>query len=78
MKLIIETTNFNEFEKILYFFKTIEIGSVKVISEHIIPTPKIHKGNKKINPKELFGIWKDNPKSLEQIRENSWKRNWIL
>ncbi len=23
---------------------------------------------------ELFGIWKDNPPSLEQIREKAWKR----
>jgi len=23
---------------------------------------------------ELFGIWKDNPRTLEQIREKAWKR----
>jgi len=24
---------------------------------------------------ELFGIWKNNPRTLEQIREKAWKRN---
>ncbi len=27
------------------------------------------------NPDEFFGIWKENPKTIEEIRDKAWKRN---
>jgi hypothetical protein len=38
----------------------------------------ITKGDKSIDPKPLFGIWKDNPRNLEEIRKKDWTRNWHL
>ncbi len=38
----------------------------------------ITQGDKSIDPKPLFGIWKDNPRSLEEIRKKNWTRNWNL
>jgi hypothetical protein len=32
----------------------------------------ISKGNKSLNPKELFGIWKNSPRNIEGIRDGSW------
>ena len=36
---------------------------------------KITKGDKSIDPTALFGIWKDNPRTLEQIREQGGNVN---
>ena len=32
----------------------------------------IIKGDKKIDPKGLFGIWAKNPRTLESIRKEAW------
>ncbi len=39
------------------------------------PQPFITKGDKSIDPKSLFGIWKNNPRSLQEIRQKAWERN---
>jgi len=38
----------------------------------------ITKGNKKLDPTALFGIWKNKPHNLQDIRQQDWKRNWYL
>ena len=38
----------------------------------------VEKGDKTINPAKLFGIWENNPRSLEDIRKQNWKRNWEI
>ena len=38
----------------------------------------IQKGDKTLNPTELFGIWENNPLSLQDIRKQDWQRNWNL
>ena len=75
MKLTIEISNTQENEKLFELFNTLHHENDNIISNNN-PLPNINKGNKKINPKELFGIWRDNPKTIEEIREKSWKRNW--
>ncbi len=35
--------------------------------------PVITKGDKTIDPTSLFGIWKDNPRTLEEIRQKAWR-----
>jgi hypothetical protein len=40
--------------------------------------PNIDKGDKSINPRGLFGIWKNHPRSLEDIRKTAWQRDWNL
>jgi len=36
----------------------------------------ITKGNKKLDPTALFGIWENKPRNIEEIRGKDWKRNW--
>lgn len=31
-------------------------------------------GDKSIDPNELFGIWADDPRSVEDIRKAAWER----
>jgi hypothetical protein len=40
--------------------------------------PHIDRGDKSINPKDLFGIWENHPRNLEDIRKTAWKRDWNL
>ncbi|MDB5086995.1 MAG: hypothetical protein JWR09_989 [Mucilaginibacter sp.] len=72
MRITIEIDSKNEIEKLSALFKTLR--SVKVISSNDSTTP-IVKGDKKIDPSGLFGIWEDNPRSLENIRKGAWERN---
>jgi hypothetical protein len=34
----------------------------------------VTKGNKKLDPKALFGIWAEKPRDIETIRKAGWKR----
>ena len=37
-------------------------------------SPKITQGDKTIDPMDLFGLWKDHPKQLSDIRKQAWQR----
>lgn len=50
-------------------FKSTERKEFKKLESSIV------KGDKSINPSELFGIWKNNPRTIEEIRSKSWNRN---
>ena len=52
-------------------FKTFKINKVKVISADDNDIP-VKKGDKKIDPASLFGIWANKPRSLENIRKDAW------
>ncbi|CAH0235965.1 MULTISPECIES: hypothetical protein [unclassified Pedobacter] len=49
-----------------------KLQNIKIVSLQDDLKPNILKGNKSLNPKELFGIWKNNPKNLKDIRSGSW------
>lgn len=82
MKLTIEVATQNELEQIIHFFQSIKLESVRIIQDKLTHKPpkktkksaKITKGDKTLNPTELFGIWRENPRSLEQIRQEAWER----
>ncbi len=38
----------------------------------------ITKGDKKLNPTALFGIWENKPRNIQDIRGQDWKRNWDI
>lgn len=91
MKLTIEINNFLELEKLLNLLNSFKIDNIKVVSNNkqqnamvteqedvIIAQPFIVKGDESIDTTELFGIWKDNPRTLEDIRTKAWKRNLDL
>ena len=75
MRVTLEIADFDEMEKLLSLFRTMKLENIKIISPQDDTKPNILKGNKSLNPKELFGIWKDTPRNIEEIRAKSWDRN---
>ena len=73
MKVTIEIDSKSEMEKLSAFFKTFKINKVNVISTDDTNTPVV-KGDKNIDPTGLFGIWANEPLSLEGIRKAAWQR----
>jgi len=68
MKITIETENLSELEQIIALLEPLDV-SIQVNKKDIPITP----GNKSINPKDFFGMRKDNPLNLEEIRSKAWK-----
>lgn len=76
MKVTIEVESKNDFEKLTALLKSLDISSIKVIStEDSFSAVSVKKGDKKIDPEGLFGIWANNPRSLEDIRKDAWQRS---
>jgi hypothetical protein len=63
----------------LDFYKNIKNRLKKSKSIKTLPAVTqflpIQKGDRSLNPRALFGIWKDNPRTLEQFRKEGWERN---
>ena len=79
MKVTVEITNLEELEKLLLFFKSIQLDKVEVNYKNNASLDNVlEKGDKTQDPTALFGIWKDNPRSLEEIRSKSWTRDWKI
>jgi hypothetical protein len=74
MRITIEIDSSNELEKLSALFKAFKINTVEVFSADS-SSNSIVKGNKKLDPNGLFGIWAHNPRSLEAIRKDAWKRD---
>lgn len=74
MTITIETSDMAEIEQLLKVLKSLNINDINIQNMHQPRQPFISKGNKDINPEDLFGIWKDNPMTIEQIRSTAWKR----
>ena len=74
MKITIEIDSDSEMEKLSALLLSFNINTVNLTSvSH--SSLSIIKGDKNINPKGLFGIWANNPQSLEIIRAKGWQRN---
>ncbi len=86
MKVTVEVSSQSELEKIILFFQTLKLDSIRVVTDSLSMKPKkkdkksisITKGDKSLDPSDLFGMWKDNPQSIETIRDKAWKRTEIL
>lgn len=74
MRITIEIDSKNEMDKLSALFKSININTVKIVSNEITDIT-VTKGDKKIDPRGLFGIWASKPRSLENIRKDAWERN---
>jgi hypothetical protein len=72
MKLTVEISDVSEIEKLLLYLKSEKINSFRIGSESV---PHVEKGDKSLSPKEFFGLWKNRPKKLEDIRVNAWRSN---
>ncbi len=71
MKITIEPASAAELERVVEMLQTMEVTNFEVTN---IPKPTITKGDKSIDPKALFGVWKDAPRRLEDIRARAWQR----
>ena len=76
MRVTIENVDIQEVEKIIFLLKSLNIKNIEVIPGPSGQGPSITKGDKKVDPRALFGIWKDSPRSLDVIRAANWKRDW--
>jgi hypothetical protein len=82
MKLTIEVATQSELEQIIHFFQSIKLESVRIIGDKLTRqapkkskrSAKITRGDKSLDPTELFGIWSENPRSVEIIRQEAWER----
>jgi hypothetical protein len=77
MVITIETTTIDEVDVLFRLLKQLNIKNVKVKSEQK-SVMSIIKGDKTISPNALFGIWENNPKSLDEVRAKAWKRDWNI
>lgn len=78
MTITIETSGIQEIEQLLQLLKSLNIKNVNIKDVSQKRQPVITKGDKKLNPRDLFGIWQDNPRTLEHVRSVAWKRNWNI
>jgi hypothetical protein len=76
MRITIEAIDIQDVEKIISLLKSLNIKNIEVIPGPSGQGPSITKGDKKVDPRVLFGIWKDNPRNIEAIRAANWKRDW--
>lgn len=78
MTVTIETSGVQELEQLLLVLKSLNIKSIKIQGTPVASRPVITRGDKSLDPKALFGIWENNPRTLDQIRSTAWKRNWNI
>lgn len=78
MTITIETSGIQEIEQLLQVLKSLNIKNISIKETPSKRQPVITKGDKKLDPRELFGIWQGNPRTLEQVRSTAWKRNWDI
>jgi hypothetical protein len=73
MKLTIEIEEPEELEKLMKWLHENDLLEQVNIEAAKSALP-ITRGDKSIDPTDLQGIWKDNPRTLEQIRKAAWER----
>lgn len=78
MTITIETSGIEEVEQLLKILKSLNIKNINIKEELPKRQPIITKGDKKLDPRELFGIWQGAPRTIEQVRSAAWKRNWNI
>jgi hypothetical protein len=77
--ITIVANSLQEVEHLLTLIKALNISHIHITTPSIAPQAlPIVRGNKKLDPTALFGIWKDKPRNLEQIRATAWNRNWKM
>ncbi|MBN8684560.1 MAG: hypothetical protein J0L99_18060 [Chitinophagales bacterium] len=78
MTITIETSGIQEVEQLLQLLKSLNIKNISIKEVSPKRQPVITKGDKKLDPRDLFGIWQGNPRTLEQVRSEAWKRSWNI
>lgn len=78
MTITIETSGMQEVEQLLKVLKSLNIKNINIKETSPKRQAVITKGDKRLDPRELFGIWQGKPRTLEQVRSEAWKRNWNI
>jgi hypothetical protein len=78
MTITIETSGIQEIEQLLQVLKSLDIKNISIKEASPKQQPLITKGDKKLDPRDLFGIWQGNPRTIEQVRSTAWNRNWNI
>jgi hypothetical protein len=77
--ITIAANSLQEVEQLLILIRALNISHIHITTSSMTPQSlPIVRGNKKLDPTALFGIWKDKPRNLEQIRATAWNRNWKM
>jgi hypothetical protein len=75
--ITITTNSLHEVEHLLTLIKALNINSIQVATpSNVSHSLAIVRGDKKLDPTALFGIWKEKPRNIQQIRAAAWNRNW--
>lgn len=71
MKITIEVTTDSELKELMHWLSRHPLAASVQLNNQP-SNPLVIKGNKKLDPMALFGIWKDEPRTVEDIRQNAW------
>ncbi len=75
MRVIIETNSLQEVEQLMALLQQLQIDNVRIVEKEEPPvSPSITKGDKDIDPSELFGMWQNEPRTIDEIRREGWNR----
>ncbi len=66
MNVTFEVNSQAELDKLFLLFKSLKFENVKVISSETKTNTLITKGDKSLNPRDLFGIWESDKRSLDR------------
>jgi hypothetical protein len=64
MNVTFEVNSQAELDKLFLLFKSLKFENVKVVSTETKTNTLITKGDKSLNPRDLFGIWESDKRSL--------------
>lgn len=75
MRVTFEIDTKTELETLTTLLNSLNVTDFKLVASNNEIYPYITKGNKNLNVNSLFGIWSNNPQTLENIRKKGFLRN---
>lgn len=75
MRVTFDIDTKTEFETLTFLLKSLKLKDINIVPVDNSILPTITKGDKKLNINSLFGVWKSEPQTLENIRKKGWFRN---
>ncbi|WP_448520617.1 hypothetical protein [Rhodoflexus sp.] len=72
MRITIEANTPGEITLLTKLFQELGINRISV-EDNRMP---VVKGDKRVASEELFGILHDYPRTIEEIRQKAWRKNW--
>ena len=80
MKITIEIDDLEQVKAVIALLTSLDIEHINVLDSTTtspnLSSDEITHGDETEDPTELFGIWKNTPKTIGEIRRDAWKRAW--